>query len=60
LGGLERHIEEIKGIENMVVIACGSSYYASLFSGFFFKKFRCFNSLNIYEASEFTEWDLPT
>jgi glucosamine--fructose-6-phosphate aminotransferase (isomerizing) len=43
----------------MIVVACGSSYYASTFAGDFFKILRVFDSFNVIEGSEFTEHDLP-
>lgn len=59
LGGLEQHESDLAGIDNMIIVACGSSYYASLFGMSFFRKLGVFNSINCVEGSEFTEYDLP-
>lgn len=32
LGGLEKHAKELAQIENIVIIACGSSLYASQYA----------------------------
>lgn len=59
LGGLEPFQKEIANIKNMVIVACGSSYYAGVYANNFFKKLKCFNSCQVVEASEFTVHDLP-
>lgn len=45
LGGLEAFKDELVKIENLILVACGSSYYAGLFSLRFFKILNCFNTV---------------
>ncbi|EAR90097.2 glucosamine-fructose-6-phosphate aminotransferase [isomerizing] protein, putative (macronuclear) [Tetrahymena thermophila SB210] len=59
LGGLEPYQKDIANVKNMVIVACGSSYYAGVYANNFFKKLKCFNSCQVIEASEFTVYDLP-
>jgi len=49
LGGLTSKQAEIVDIENMVIVACGSSYYAGAFALPFFKQLGCFNTV-IYNS----------
>ena len=39
----------------MILVACGTSYYAGMYASSFFKKLKCFNSFQVIEASEFNE-----
>ncbi|KAL4468899.1 hypothetical protein ABPG72_009169 [Tetrahymena utriculariae] len=59
LGGLEPYQKDIGNVKNMVIVACGSSYYSGVYANNFFKKLKCFNSCQVIEASEFTAHDLP-
>lgn len=43
----------------MVICACGTSYYAGMFSSFFFKSLGVFNTITSIEGSEFSEYDIP-
>ena len=60
LGGLEQHASEICAIDNCIVLACGTSKNASLFCSRIFKKLKCFNTIQICEASDFVEDDFPS
>ena len=59
LGGLEPFKEQLIKIENLILVACGSSFYAGCFALRFFKILNCFNTVQMIEASEFKEYDLP-
>jgi glucosamine--fructose-6-phosphate aminotransferase (isomerizing) len=59
LGGLDYNAEQISEIENMMIIACGSSFIAGLYALKFFKLLRIFNTVSAIEASEFSEEDMP-
>ena len=59
LGGLEQFEKEIIKIENLVILACGSSYYAAQFCSSYFRRLGFLNSVQIIEGSEFTKYDLP-
>jgi glucosamine--fructose-6-phosphate aminotransferase (isomerizing) len=59
LGGLEEHIENLKLINNIIILGCGSSYYASLYGMYFFKQICNFNTVNVFDGAEFNEFDIP-
>lgn len=42
LGGLDRDEAELMNIENLLIAACGTSYYASLYGNHLMREFGCF------------------
>ena len=59
LGGLEAFREEMNQIENILIVASGSSLNAGSFGAHFFHKLDCFNTVQCFEASEFNEYCVP-
>lgn len=59
LGGLMNHKDELLDIKNLIIIASGTSYYAGLMGCKFFKYLKCFNTVNVIDAAEFTIDDIP-
>lgn len=59
LGGLDEHKEYLQKGKNICIIATGTSYYASCFVGNLFRKFGAFNTVQVIDACEFTEYHLP-
>ena len=59
LGGFEQKKSEIMQIDNLIIAACGTSKHAGFFVSRLFKMLHCFNTIQVCEASEFTEKDLP-
>lgn len=59
LGGFDAHREEALGIDNLIIVACGSSYNAALYGRHLFSIFEVFNTVTCVEASDFTLFDLP-
>lgn len=57
LGGLKSKEEQISNIDNLILSACGTSYYASLMASHIFKKLECLNTIQVIDASEITEED---
>jgi len=45
LGGLESFENDITKIENLVILGCGSSFYASTFCASFFRRLGFLNSI---------------
>lgn len=58
LGGLERIKDTI--IRNLVIIASGTSLYAGMYGAFWLKKIGVFNTVTVFDASEFSLDDLPS
>ena len=59
LGGLEDHKEVLKRIDNLIFLACGTSYFAALCGINYFKDLCNFNTMHVIDGAEFTEKDLP-
>lgn len=56
---LENNLNLFKNIDNLIILACGTSYHAGLYSLKIFKKISNFKTCNIFDGSEFTEYDIP-
>jgi glucosamine--fructose-6-phosphate aminotransferase (isomerizing) len=59
LGGLDNDEPELINIENLLIAACGTSYYASLYGSLLMREFGCFNMIEVKIASEIQEKDFP-
>jgi len=59
LGGLEDNKEVLKRIDNLIFLACGTSYHAALCGIHYFKDLCNFNTMHIIDGAEFTEKDIP-
>ena len=59
LGGLEKNIDILKNIDNLIILGCGSSYYSSLLGKFYFKELCNLNIVLPINACEFELDDIP-
>jgi len=59
LGGFDEHKKELIDIKHLIIIACGSSFYAGLYGAKVFKLLNCFETVQVFVASEFSESDFP-
>ena len=59
LGGLEQHIETFKTINNIIILGCGTSYFAGLYGMYFFKQICNLNTVQVFDGAEFNEYDIP-
>jgi len=59
LGGLETHKTELLKIDNLILLGCGTSYYASMLGLHYFKDLCNFNCVLSFDGAEFTEKDIP-
>ena len=59
LGGLEQHIDSLKIIDNIIILGCGTSYFAGLYGMYFFKQLCQFNTVQVFDGAEFNEQDIP-
>jgi fructoselysine-6-P-deglycase FrlB-like protein len=57
LGGLEAHQENLIQIENLILIACGTSHYATKYVEHLMKQLQIFEFVESKIASEITEDD---
>lgn len=52
LGGLNMTDDELRSIENVMIIGCGTAYYAGLLSSYFIEQFTSDVTVNVHIASE--------
>ena len=60
LGGLEQHIFTLEKINNIIILGCGTSYFAGLYGMYYFKQLCNFNTVQVFDGAEFNEFDIPT
>ncbi len=58
LGGLESNEEELIAIENLIIGACGTSFYAGQYAEYLMREMQCFEFVQAKIASEITQGDL--
>ena len=59
LGGLEEHIDELKSIDNLILLGCGTSYFAGMHGLYFLKDLCDFHTVQLFDGAEFNENDIP-
>jgi glucosamine--fructose-6-phosphate aminotransferase (isomerizing) len=59
LGGLEEKKEQLKKIDNIIFLGCGTSYNAGHFVSHYFKKSRLFNIIQVIDGADFSSYDIP-
>lgn len=59
LGGLNSHQEELVDIDNLILLGCGTSYHAGLYTIDLYKRLAGFNTVQIFDGADFTARDIP-
>lgn len=59
LGGLQSVLPQIKQIEHIILIGCGTSYHACLIASIYFRELTLINTVQICDASEFEPLIIP-
>ena len=59
LGGLNENINILKRIDNLILLGCGTSYFAGMLGMNYFKELCNFNTVQLFDGAEFTENDIP-
>lgn len=59
LGGLEENVEELVSMDNLILLGCGTSYFAGMHGLYFFKDLCHFNTVQLFDGAEFNENDIP-
>jgi len=59
LGGLDSQKKNLLEINNLILLGCGTSYNAGLWALDIFKSLDIFNTVSIYDGSEFKYKDIP-
>lgn len=59
LGGMDNDEAELMNIENLLIAACGTSFYASNYGSQLMRDFGCFQMCEVKIASEIYQTDFP-
>jgi len=59
LGGLEQCAHNLKNIKNIIILGCGTSFFAGLYGMYFFKQICNFNTVQAFDGAEFNNYDIP-
>ena len=59
LAGLDNHKKQLLSIDNLLIVASGTSLHAGLIGSIYMKILKSLDNINIVEASEFCEYDIP-
>ena len=59
LGGIESKKDVLKDIDNLILLGCGTSYYAGLLGVNYFKDLCELNTVQVFDGAEFTFKDVP-
>lgn len=59
LGGLEKYKELFEKIDNVILLGCGTSYFAGQYGTHFFKQLCNFNTIQLFDGAEFNSFDIP-
>lgn len=56
---LDKYREQIHNIDNLILLGCGSSYFAGQYGVHFFKELCCFNTVQLFDGADFDKKDIP-
>jgi glucosamine--fructose-6-phosphate aminotransferase (isomerizing) len=59
LGGVEEYLDELKTVENIIFLGCGTSFHVGLFGRYFFNKICDFNTVQVFDGADFVLTDIP-
>ena len=59
LGGLDSKQKELKEIDNIIILGCGTSYNAGHFVYHYLKKYSNFNTVQVIDGADFSKDDIP-
>lgn len=59
LGGPNQYKKQLKNVEHLLLLGCGTSLNAGIHGTFFFKELCSFTTVMAIDGSEFTQYDIP-
>lgn len=59
LGGLDSNSKRLANIDNLILLGCGTSYFAGLLGIQYFKDLSNFNTVQVIDGANFTDLDIP-
>ena len=60
LGGLDTCRPILEGVDHLVLLGCGTSYHAGMWSLDIFKSLKCFDTVTLYDGADFGAKDVPS
>jgi glucosamine--fructose-6-phosphate aminotransferase (isomerizing) len=60
LGGLDQHLSLLTDVDNIILLGCGTSYFACLYGMYFFKRICSMNTVQTFDGADFSEYDVPS
>jgi glucosamine--fructose-6-phosphate aminotransferase (isomerizing) len=59
LGGLEEKMNILTGLNNIIILGCGTSFFAGLYGMYYLKNMCNFNTVQTFDGAEFNNNDIP-
>lgn len=59
LGGLQDYHIELKEVDHIILLGCGTSYYAAKIGAHYMKQFSIFHSIQVIDGASFSMLDIP-
>lgn len=59
LGGLRDYTEQLKDVQHLIMLGCGSSYFSQLYCINVFKQISGFDTVQIFDGADFQDYDIP-
>lgn len=59
LGGLDKLLDNLIDVKHLIILGCGTSYFSGACVSSLFKKYTDFETVNIYDPSEFYDYHIP-
>ncbi len=59
LGGLSQKESELRDVNHLLLLGCGTSYHAGLYTLPLFRSLSGFDTVSVFDGGEFTKYDLP-
>ena len=59
LGGLDTYRTVLENIDHLVLLGCGTSFHAGMWSLSMFKSLEIFDTVSLYDGADFTSRDIP-
>lgn len=59
LGGLSQYKFELSEIDNLIILGCGTSFYAGSVGSYVLKEISGFNTVQVIDGGEFSLYDIP-
>ena len=60
LGGLDACRQVLEGVDHLILLGCGTSYHAGMWSLDIFKSLKCFDTVTLYDGADFGAKDVPS